>query len=331
MDDSALSRNRNKRSRSPQGRGASEKDGRDVKRYRSRSPHRHKHHHHKKKEKLPFRSPHLHRHDFDAYKALFADYLDLQKDLDFAALDDREIQGRWKSFLNKWNRGELAEGWYDPETKRKADDRAKVSRRPSPPRRPFVSDALPNASGSRNGTVSKEDESDDDLGPAPATSGGERYGPSAPGFQDLQYKRELAEEDRANQRADLRYERKQDRKAQKERLEELAPRAEPGSRERQLEKKRDAAMSNRAFAESKDAGTEEVGESDLMGDGGVDHFKAKKKAEERQKNERELRKEERLRAREAEREERLSEHRKKEEKTMEYLRTLAQQRFGAGS
>ena len=47
----------------------------------------------------------------------------------------------------------------------------------------------------------------------------------------------MIEEAREQSRDDLRAERKADRKLQKERLDELVPRAEPGTRERKLEKK----------------------------------------------------------------------------------------------
>ena len=76
-------------------------------------------------------------------------------------------------------------------------------------------------------------------------------------------------------------------------------------------------------------GVEEVNDSDLLGGGDdLDSFKARKQAAQRQKNEREIRREEILRAREAEREERLAGHRQKEEQTMDMLRALAKQRFG---
>lgn len=52
------------------------------------------------------------------------------------------------------------------------------------------------------------------------------------------------------------------------------------------------------------------------------------KEQERKKNERELRKEEVLRARAAEREERMAVHREKEQKTVEMLKDLARARFG---
>ena len=307
-------------------------DGRgNIKRHRSASPHQHsRHRRHREsspKAKLPFRAHHLHRHDLESYKPLFAEYLDIQKHLDIEQLHEDEVKGRWKSFLNKWNRGELAEGWYDPEMRERADERS--AKRTSEVRVPKISQKKTNA-GSGQEAVSVDE--DDGYGPSlPSAEGARQNGPTVPNLQDLQYRQELAEDDREAHIADLRYERKQDRMAQKERLEELAPRAAPGSRERQMEKKRDAAASNRTFAEAKEAGAEEVGESDLMGDNGIDGYKVRVRDKEKRKNEREVRKEEVLRARAAEREERMKEHRRKEEKTMDMLKSLAQQRYGGGA
>ena len=110
------------------------------------------------------------------------------------------------------------------------------------------------------------------------------------------------------------------------------PRAEAGSKDRILEKKRENADSNRAFASAKTeaGGVEEVPESDLLGDddGGIEGFKKQKREMERKKNEREVRREEILRARNEEREERMREYRAKEEKTMAGLVALAKARFG---
>lgn len=77
---------------------------------------------------------------------------------------------------------------------------------------------------------------------------------------------------------------------------------------------------------------EEVGDSDLMGGGGdgVEDFRARRKEQERRKTEREVRREEMLRARAAEREEKFAEYRAKEDRTMEMLRGLARARFGGG-
>jgi hypothetical protein len=121
----------------------------------------------------------------------------------------------------------------------------------------------------------------------------------------------------------VRYERKLERKEQKSRMDELVPRADAGTRERQLEKKKEAAASNRSFADARGGGdgVVEVAESDLMGSGGgVDDVKRLRKEEERKKNERELRREEIMRARAVEREERMAIVREKEDKTMEMLK-----------
>ena len=111
-------------------------------------------------------------------------------------------------------------------------------------------------------------------------------------------------------------------------MEEMAPRADPGSRQRQLEKKQATAAMNREFKDAKEAGDVEVGESERLGEDGIDGYKAKLKAQQRQKNEREIRKEEALRARIAEREERMRGYREKEERTMEMLKSIAKERFG---
>lgn len=320
-----------RRSRSPRDRHHRDHDVKP--RHRSRSPrerdtkrhdadcHR-RHHSDRPSAPLPFSQPPLRRHHLPRYRALFASYLDLQKNLDISTLSETELKGRWKSFVGKWNRGELAEGWYEPGTKERADERAgeveSVEREAAPERRV---EAAPEEED-------EDEEDEDELGPAlPA---GQRTGPSAPTVQDLREREEAAGEERAAARADLRFERKAERRAQKERLEELVPRAEPGSRERQLEKKRDAAAANRAFAEGREAGgAAEVPEADVMGGGdGVEEYRKQVGERQRAKNEREVRKEEQLRAREVEREERLAEHRRKEDKTMEMLRALAQQRYG---
>ena len=133
------------------------------------------------------------------------------------------------------------------------------------------------------------------------------------------------------EKEDLRYERKLDRRVQKERLDDMVPRAEAGTKERQMEKKREKADSNRAFASMKieGDGVADVPENELLGDeGGIEGFKKRKAEMERKKNERELRKEEILRARAEEREERLRAYKEKESQTMSGLVALAKARFG---
>jgi hypothetical protein len=113
---------------------------------------------------------------------------------------------------------------------------------------------------------------------------------------------------------------------------EIKPRAEAGTHERRMEKRREAAAANRDFAEARRGGSpaEAAPESDLMGEGDTDLAALKKEREQdqRKRNERESRREELLRARAAEREERLQKYRTKEEETMTWLKTLAKQRFG---
>lgn len=331
MDAGSTSQSRKRsRSRSPY------RSNRDrAKKHRSRSPHGKQRHHSRRHEHdsgpvaLPLKARPLDKRDFKQYEGLFARYLDVQKQINVDELSDSEVKGRWKSFLGKWNRGELAEGWYDPEARWRAEDRwnnrtvqddahrsQQVTRRdapiPSPPR--------------AEQDVEEED-SDDGYGPAPPSREGRSIGAAVPSVQDLQHRQELADEARLNDRADLRYERKLDRNTQKERIEELAPRADPGSRERQMEKKADKTSTLHAFREAKDGGDVEVGEQEMMG-GGEDEFKQQLKQRQKAKSEREIRKEEALRARIAEREERMRGVRAKEEKTMDMLKSIAKSRFG---
>lgn len=99
-----------------------------------------------------------------------------------------------------------------------------------------------------------------------------------------------------------------------------------------MEKRREEAAANRAFAESRRGGSpiEDAPDDELMGsaENDLDAIKKAQAREQRKKNEREIRREEILRARAAEREERLQQYRKKEEETIGWLKTLAKQRFG---
>jgi len=144
-------------------------------------------------------------------------------------------------------------------------------------------------------------DSDDSVGPAlPGQEGRSKrskFGPSIPNMQDLELRREVDAESRLAHRDDIRFERKQDRKAQKDALDELVPSAAAGTRERQLEKKKELNEKMKSFRE-KSPGAAEVPDSELMGGGdGVGEFRKIKENFERKKNERELRKEEMLRAR----------------------------------
>ncbi|SMQ47298.1 unnamed protein product [Zymoseptoria tritici ST99CH_3D7] len=325
-------------------------------RKRSRSPHRddrspsrrkHHHHHHghhrtrqEPQVRLPYARQSLKKGDFQTFKPLFAEYLDVQKQLSIDDLTEDEIKGRFKSFVGKWNRKELAEGWYEPGMMERAVERwqTRAAAADVKASRPAITTSRAverhtdkkNTDENEHEEVEVEDEEEDDnYGPSLPKK---PSGPSIPSLQDLQHRSELLHSDRSAHAASRRHSLLQDHTLQKERLLELAPRADPGSRERQLEKKREVTATNRSFGEAKEAGMEEVGEGELMGgddgEGGIAGYKAKLKAKEKVKNEREIRKEEVLRARAAEREERIAAHRQKEDKTMEMLRGLARERFG---
>lgn len=227
------------------------------------------------------------------------------------------------------NRGELARGWYERVVSAQRDGpsattttataaSASASTEPTTKR---VRHASPDSSSS----------SDDDFGPVlpqdAQTGGARKHGPAPPKTQDLSLQRELETEDQAYARADGAHARRLDRRAQKEALDELVPRAEPGTRERQLEKKREVNEKMRGFRDPSPGG--EVDESTLLGAStGGESFAQKKAALERKKNEREIRREQLLKARIAEREERVQGMKEKEEKTMTMLKALAASRFG---
>ena len=129
----------------------------------------------------------------------------------------------------------------------------------------------------------------------------------------------------------MRDERRAHKRLEKQRLEELVPRAEPGTKERHLEKRKEVASANKAFAAAKEGeGISEVSDRDLIGGGEDDlsSFKRRKMEMERRKSERELRRDEISRARREEREQRQREFREKEERTMQGFVELARRRFG---
>lgn len=306
----------------------------------SRSPHRehprrrHRDHGHhgesrvKEQVALPYQQHLLEKRDLERNTALLAEYLDVQKSIDMHQLSRDEVKGRWKSFLGKWNRGELAEGWYDPEVGRKAAERFQ-SRLPPPQKesRPDLDDGAalkrpPECVHDSGG------EEEDDFGPSLPARDSRPSGPGIPSRQDLQHRQELIEQAERDGNTDIRYIRKLDRELHESRLEELVPRADPGSRERQLEKKANQTSTLHSFREAKESGEEEVKDCHLMGGDEGGGLQAELKKRQRAKNEREIRKEESLRARQAEREERMRGVREKEEKTMALLRSIAKERFG---
>nr|KMM72890.1 hypothetical protein CPAG_09180 [Coccidioides posadasii RMSCC 3488] len=332
---------------------------------------------------LPFSAMSLSKRDLAHYEPMFAMYLDIQKGIDLAELSERETKGRWKSFIGKWNRGELAEGWYDPKTFEKARDSAfsrgsvnarsavglsgrqsssyneysgrnrSATRRDARGSLPYdhakatqISEQLGPTDKTSEGSGEEEEEEEGSYGPqVPIENAAlsvnrddvrrvDKSGPKVPTMQDLQLRREdqLSSAQEACEEARISH--KHSLKSHKSELrrfeDEIAPRAEPGTHERRVEKRREAAFANREFAESR-RGTSpgEAPDAELMGGASdLEMLKREREKEMRKKNEREIRKEEILRARAAEREERLKSYRKKEEETMTYLRALAKEKFG---
>ncbi|EHK44283.1 uncharacterized protein TrAtP1_008801 [Trichoderma atroviride] len=335
-----------KRRASPSGRRE-----RESKRQRSSERHRHHHQHGSSSSRvekrvaaeLPYGARHLSKDDLKGFEPLFAEYLDLQKQKNIEEMDEREVRGRWKSFVGKWNRGELAEGWYDPEMFQRI-----LERGPPPQREPQQqqqqqqqqhrrqqsdsSDEEPPEARylDRNGSEDENEDEDMDYGPVlpGAAPGDRRAGATIPNKQDLTLRDELAEESREADREDLRTARKADRKLQKERLEELVPRAEAGTRERKLEKRQEVNDKMRQFRDKSPGG--EVRDSELMGGGdSLEEYKQAKEKEQRRKSEREIRREEIERAKREEIEEKRRAWQEREDKTVSMLRELARQRFGS--
>ncbi|KAJ5326705.1 hypothetical protein MYU51_001825 [Penicillium brevicompactum] len=292
---------------------------------------------------LPYQARELSRRHLEAYEPMFAMYLDIQKGKFIEDLSEDEVKGRWKSFTQKWNKGELAEGWYDPATL----ERARANFEPQPAESKGGRESPDYTQGERasgaaqesqpGGADDDDDDEDDEYGPTLPQPGSARVGfmgPTIPRMQDLELKRETAIEDaiasRGESRDQYRAELRSHKAATRHLEDEIAPRAEAGTRERQLEKRREVASSNRAFADSRRGDSPDgARDEDLMGgDNEFSALKKEKEKDQRKKNEREIRREEILRARTAEREERVQQYRQKEEETMGFLQALAKQRFG---
>jgi hypothetical protein len=51
---------------------------------------------------LPLAAMPLSMRDRAYYEPIFRMYLDIQKNIDLAELSERELKGRWKSFVGRW-------------------------------------------------------------------------------------------------------------------------------------------------------------------------------------------------------------------------------------
>lgn len=315
-----------KRTRTSRHDVASEPRSRDPE-SKHRPSHRHRERSHRQTEgvktELPFSARPLSKGELSNFEPLLAYYLSLQKQKDIEDMDDREVRGRWKSFVGKWNRGELAEGWYDPEMYAKI-----MAMDPGPERQSRREENDGTGDGMDGAKRSDEDE-DEDYGPVlPPSNSSRRSGPGIPSLQDLSLRAELNEEDRQASITALRAARKADRTVQKERLDDIVPRAEAGTRERQLEKRQMVNEKMRDFRE-RSPGMAAGDEKELMGGGDeLQEYKRIKEQEQRKKTDREIRREEVERAKREEMEERRRAWKEREDGTMGMLRELARQRFG---
>lgn len=282
---------------------------------------------------LPFNSKPLAKDHFNEYKPIFGLYLDIQKNKIFEELDVKEVKGRWKSFMHKWNRGELSEGWYDPSTKQKAYEKAIIKYSQTVEEVPEIVPKRQNGTDSCSDIESNDgNQSDQSFGPMlpgqEMRSKSRKLGPTIPSIQDIQLIRENAADARIARYNEEKMAQKADLNEQKAILDELIPQSMAGTRERKLEKKRDLNEKRKSFRE-KSPGTVDIPDSDLLGDrNDFELYQKAKREMERKKNERELRKEAFLRVRVAEREERLRKYREKEEATIGMFKALAKERFG---
>lgn len=313
-----------------------------------RDSHRSRRHHHRdrdrERERTPVQLPHaarplIARNDFSKFSPVFALYLSQEKQLRLRDLEekaktdpkkDREVQSRWRRFVEKWNAHELEDRWYDPQLFLRAiKGTAEVGREDKEEEDDIEADS------------DDSDGSDDsDYGPALPPAEGEhrltsgrhhKSGPAIPSRADLDERRALEDDDRDAERSALRLARRADRAEQRERLEDLVPRAAAGTRERKLEKKKELNEKMRGFRDRSPGG--EVNDDELMGDDGASRRSTqdkKKEAEEAAAKRTfwQLRREEEQRARDQELEERRMQYRAREEETMDMLRELARQRFG---
>lgn len=51
---------------------------------------------------LPYNSRQLGKRDLKTFRPMFALYLDIQKGRELEGMEEREVAGRWKSFVGKW-------------------------------------------------------------------------------------------------------------------------------------------------------------------------------------------------------------------------------------
>ncbi|KIH94107.1 hypothetical protein SPBR_06026 [Sporothrix brasiliensis 5110] len=336
---------RRTRSRSPR-----ERKQQTIKdRIEDRDGHRSRRHRHrdrdrgrdKDKDGKPVQLPHGARllvagADYSKFSPVFAAYLSQEKHLTLAELDEHQSQSRWRRFVDKWNWRDLADKWYEPQLFLRAV-RGDVAADARVEDHEEDKDKDSESSDSDYGPALPPDERDPSCKSVGSVARSRHLGvpgPAIPSRADLDERRALEEEDCQAERAALRLARRADRAEQRERLDELVPRAAAGTRERQLEKKRERNEQMRGFRD-RSPGGDLVGDDELMG--GDEGGSSRRSAQEKKKETDEaaarrtlwqLRREEEQRARDDELAERRAQYRAREEETMDMLRELARQRFG---
>jgi len=295
----------------------------------------------------------------ETHRSLFAHYLDRHKHLDIDSLDEKELLGRWKSFIGHWNRGELSESWYDPavfehavksyegknsgvkEDQRRNDDNARSHISPTNRMRagsPAPSEASDTSSsyGPPPPPGLNRQLSEQQTKPSSFKLSSKQPGPSIPTTADLLIRdADEAAERSAALSASRQMWRLQTKEAVTRTLDNdilLPNRAEPGSRERKLEKRRELNEKLREFRE-RSPGVGEVDESVLMGGREMDaqeEWREMVRRREERRAEKERRREEVARAKRLEKEEKLREWREKERRVLNQLREIARERFGDG-
>ncbi|GLB43683.1 hypothetical protein LshimejAT787_1401950 [Lyophyllum shimeji] len=287
----------------------SSRRSRSRSRSRSRTPERDR--------KLPSNASPISESDYFQKSDEFRIWLKEEKSKYFDELSGDRARSYFRKFVKAWNRGKLSKSLYagiDPSTvsattqtaykwsfaskQSRADDEALRSAREEISAATYNREAPSHAGPSRTGW-------------------GRIQGPTLPTASDLALSREMAAEQREEERA---YKRKRDKLEAKERIEDMVGPREVG-REGMLEKKRARRDADRSFREKGDEGFE-VDESTLLGGG--DSFKdqiARRDATKQRYNA--AREEKAAAARE-----RANMFKQKEQATMEMFQQMAKQRFG---
>ena len=228
----------------------------------------------------------------------------------------------WKNGADFRNEGDLPSKYYDPENNRKHSERRGSHDNHSRRHSSHDKERQHSNTHSREGVYPR---SSDIVGPTLPTREDiqlQKGTPQPPPILIVEQRLEDAEATALARHA----EQKHQRRLEKERLNDLVPRADPGTKERRLEKKAEISAVHRSFRDKSPEIT--ISDSTLMGG---DDIKADLLRQKRIEAEREARRDEILRAREAERTERQRELAKREDGTMEMLKKLAQERFGGAA